>query len=151
LASWLAARVTLTAVCRVAAWLLRQGRSALSPAFVRSTLKPLGWLAAAWTFFLLLGALDLPVAVADPLFAAETFLMVGLVGWLGLRLIDLATAVYTNTESLRPHRNLGDMIVPFAVRLGKGVVLLVVAMYVVYQVGEIDLLGRFMTGLGVAG
>jgi MscS family membrane protein len=30
-------------------------------------------------------------------------------------------------------------------------VLLVVATYVVYQIGEIELLGRFMTGLGVAG
>jgi MscS family membrane protein len=151
LASWLAAWITLTVVCRVAAWLLRRGKSVLSPAFVSSTLRPLRCLAVAWTFFLLLGWLDLPVAVADPLFAAEKFLMVALLGWLGLRLIDLSMAVYTNTESLRPHRNLGDMIVPVAVRLGKGAVLLIATTYVVYQIGEIDLLARFMTGLGVAG
>ena len=77
--------------------------------------------------------------------------MVAPLGRLGLRLIDLAMAVYTNTESLRPDRNLADMIVPVSVRLGKGAVLLIVSTYVVYQIGEIDLLGRFMTGLGVAG
>jgi MscS family membrane protein len=151
LASWLAGWAALAAVCRAAAWLLRRGGSALSPGFVRATLKPVWWLAGAWAFFVLLEGLDLPVAAADPLFAAEKFLMAALLGWLGLRLIDLSTAVYHNTESLRPHRSLGDMVVPVSMRLGKAVVLLVVAAYIVYQVGEIDLLGRFMTGLGVAG
>ncbi len=60
-------------------------------------------------------------------------------------------AVYTNTELLRPHRSLSDMIVPVSMRLGKAVVLLGVATYMVYQIGEFDLLGRFLTGLGVAG
>jgi MscS family membrane protein len=151
LASWLAAWVTLTVVCRVAGWLLRRSKSALSADFVCSTLRPLRCLAAAWIFFLLLEGLDLPIAVAEPLFAAEKFLMAALLGWLGLRLIDLSVAFYTNNESLRPHRNLGDMIVPVSVRFGKGAVLLVVAAYVVYQVGEFELLGRFMAGLGVAG
>jgi MscS family membrane protein len=118
---------------------------------VTSALKPLLWLATAWIFFLLLAGLDLPVAVADVLFAAEKFLVAGLLGWLGWRLIDLSMGIYTNTESLRPHRNLSDMIVPVSMRLGKAAVLLVVTTYVVYQVGEIDLLGRFLTGLGVAG
>ena len=151
LVSWVAAWITLAVVCRVAAWLLRLGSSSLSATYVSSTLAPLRWLVAASTFCLLLAGLDLPVAVADPLFAAEKFLMATLLGWLGLRLIDLSMAVYTNTESLRPHRSLGDMIVPVSMRLSKAMVLLVVTTYVVYQVGEIDLLGRFMTGLGVAG
>ncbi len=60
-------------------------------------------------------------------------------------------AIYTNAELLRPHRSLGDMIVPVSMRLGKAPVLLVVATYMIYQVGEFDLLGRFLTGLGVAG
>jgi MscS family membrane protein len=59
--------------------------------------------------------------------------------------------IYTNTDLLRPHRNLSDMIVPVSMRLCKTVVLLVFTTYVVYQIGEIDLLGRFLTGLGVAG
>jgi MscS family membrane protein len=151
LAGWLTAWLTLAAVCWAIAWLLRLGSSSLTDAYVRSTLIPLRCLVATWSFFLMLGALDLPVAVSDPLFAVEKFLMATLLGWLGLRLIDLSMAVYTNTESLAPHRSLGDMIVPVSMRLGKAVVLLVVTIYVVYQIGEIDLLGRFMTGLGVAG
>jgi MscS family membrane protein len=43
------------------------------------------------------------------------------------------------------------MIVPVAMRLGKTTVVLVVAAYMIYQVGQIDLLARFLTGLGVAG
>jgi MscS family membrane protein len=151
LASWLAAWGTLAVACRVAAWLVRRGNSALTTAFVRSALKPLRCLVAAWTFFLLLAGLDLPVQIAEPLFAVEKFLMAALLGWLGWRLIDLTVAVYTNTELLRPHRGLGDLIVPVSVRFGKGAVVLVVATYVIYEVGELELLGRFMTGLGVAG
>src|SRR5205085_2064343 len=45
----------------------------------------------------------------------------------------------------------GDMIVPVSMRLGKTAVLLVVATYTIYQIGQIDLLTRFLTGLGVAG
>src|SRR5262249_61854377 len=110
-----------------------------------------GDVCAAWASRPARGGLALPAAGAEPLFAAEKFLMAALLGWLGLRLIDLSTAFYMNTESLRTHRNLGDLIVPVSVRLGKGAVLLAVATYVVYQIGEIELLGRFMTGLGVAG
>src|SRR5438128_6819311 len=43
------------------------------------------------------------------------------------------------------------MIAPVTVRAAKGAVTLVVAAYVIYQVGEGDTLGRFITGLGVAG
>src|SRR4029077_17052776 len=70
---------------------------------------------------------------------------------LGWRLMDLTMAFYTTTDLLHPHRNLSDMVVPGSIRLGKAAVLLAVATYVIYQVGEIDLLGRFLTGLGIAG
>jgi MscS family membrane protein len=60
-------------------------------------------------------------------------------------------AVYTDSELLKPHRSLGDMIVPVTVRVAKAVVVLVVLTYLVYLVGQGDLLGRFLTGLGVAG
>src|SRR6516225_80931 len=109
------------------------------------------WLAAAWIFFFLLAGLDLPVTVANSWFAGEKFLLAALFGWLGLRLIDLSMGIYTNTESLRSHRNLSDLVVPVSMRLGKTVVLLVVTTYVIYQIGQIDLLARFLTGLGVAG
>src|SRR4029077_4358459 len=42
-------------------------------------------------------------------------------------------------------------VVPVSMRAVKGVIVLLVLVYVVYQFGEGDLLGRFLTGLGVAG
>jgi MscS family membrane protein len=151
LASWVGARLAMTVVTRLVAWLLRRCGSALSGDFVASTLRPLTVLTAAWTLFSLCEGLDLHIAAASPLFAAEKFLLAGLLGWLGLRLMDLAMGIYSNAELLRPHRSLGDMIVPVSMRLGKAAVLLVVSTYMIYQIGEFDLLGRFLTGLGVAG
>src|SRR5260370_2877058 len=91
------------------------------------------------------------MGVASTVFAWQKFLLAALFGWLGLRLIDLSMGVYTNSELLRPHRSLSDMIVPVSMRLSKTAVLLVVATYIIYQIGEIELLGRFLAGLGVAG
>jgi MscS family membrane protein len=151
LAGGLGARMALAGLSwLVARWLRRSG-SGLSGSFVASTLKPLMWLATAWSFFFLLAGLDLPVAVASPGFAAEKFVLAVLFGWLAWRLMDLSMGIYTNADSLRPHRNLSDMIVPVSMRLAKTVVLLVVTTYVIYQVGHIELLWRFLTGLGVAG
>jgi MscS family membrane protein len=144
-------RITLGGVSRLVALLLRCSGSALSGSFVASTLKPLVWLATAWIFFFLVTSLDLPVAVASPGFAAEKFVLAALFGWLAWRLMDLSMGIYTNADSLRPHRNLSDMIVPVSMRLAKTAVLLVVATYVIYQIGHIELLWRFLTGLGVAG
>jgi MscS family membrane protein len=150
-ASWLGAKMVMAIVSRVVAWLLHRSGSVLSTPFVVTTLRPLTWLAAAWLFFRCLAALDLPLGFAGTVFAAERFLLAGLVGWLGLRMIDLSMGVYTNSELLRPHRNLSDLIVPVGMRISKTVLLLVVSTYLIYQIGEIDLLARFLTGLGVAG
>jgi MscS family membrane protein len=151
LASWACARATTLLVSRLVAWLLRRSGSALSGGFVACALRPLTWVAAVWAFFVLLQVLDLRSGVAGALFAAEKFLLAATLGWLGVRLMDLFMGIYTNTEILLPHRSLSDLVVPVTVRLGKAVALLIVAMYVIYQFGEIDLLGRFLTGLGVAG
>jgi MscS family membrane protein len=112
---------------------------------------PLTWVAAWWILFQMLALLDLPVRVVNALIPFKTFGMAGLIAWLGVHLIDLVTGVYTNSELLRPHRSLSDMIVPVTMRSLKGAILLLVAVYVVYQVGEGALLNRFLTGLGVAG
>jgi MscS family membrane protein len=151
LVGWLCARLVTAIVSRLVAWLLRRSGSALSGSFVAAALRPLTWVVAVWVFFMLLQLLDLRIPVAGALFAAEKFLLAATLGWLGLRLMDLFMGVYTNTEILLPHRSLSDLIVPVSVRLGKAVAILVVATYIIYQFGEIDLLGRFLTGLGVAG
>lgn len=151
LLGWVGARILMVGVSRLVTWLLHRSGSSLSTGFVAKALQPLTWLATVWLFFELLAVLDLPIAVAGTVFATYKFLLAGLFGWLGLGLIDLTMSIYTNSEFLRPHRSLGDMIVPVTMRLAKGGVLLVVATYVIYQVGEIDLLARFLTGLGMAG
>ncbi len=150
-ASWLAARLSMACAIRLVAWLLHRFGSSVSSSFILSTLRPLTVVTAVWLFFLLLEGLDLSIAVGSTVFAAEKFLVAGLLGWVGLRLMDLTMAVYTNTEILRPHRSLGDMIVPVSMRLGKAAVILFVSVYIIYQIGEVELLGRFLTGLGVAG
>jgi MscS family membrane protein len=151
LVSGIGARMTVASVSLLVARLLQRSGSALSGKFVASTLKPLMWLVTAWIFFFLLEGLDLPVAFASPAFAAEKFILATLFGWLAWRLMDLAMGIYTNADSLRPHRNLSDMIVPVSMRLAKTAVLLVVTTYIIYEVGHIELLWRFLTGLGVAG
>jgi MscS family membrane protein len=138
-------------VYRLVALVLRKCGSALSKPFVASKLRPLTWVVAWWLLFQMLGLLDLPIHVVNALLPFKTFGMAGLIAWFGLHFVDLVTAVYMNSELLRPHRNLSDMVVPVSMRCLKGIILLVVAVYVIYQIGQGELLARFMTGLGVAG
>jgi MscS family membrane protein len=152
LASWAAARTLIVRVVSpFVAGLLHRSGSALSTSFVASSLRPLTCLASVWLFFRFLGCLDLSVDLAAAVFAAHKFLLAILVSWLGLRLIDLSMAVYLNSELLKPHRSLSDMIVPVSMRVSKAIVFLVVSTYIIYQIGQIELLTRFLTGLGVAG
>jgi MscS family membrane protein len=138
-------------VHRIVGWVLQQSGSVLSTKFVAKTLRPMTWLAATWLIFQFLILLDLPVAALDGVLAVKKFLLAALVAWVGFGIINLASAVYTNSEFLKPHRSLGDMIVPVSSKALKGVTVVLVATYVVYQIGQADLLTRFLTGLGVAG
>lgn len=151
LLSVLVARLVLAQVYRLVTLILHKSGSVLSQQFVAARLRPLTWVTAWWMLLHLLALLDLPVRVVDALEPFKTFGMAGLITWLGLHLVDLATAVYMNSELLRPHRSLSDMIVPVSMRSLKAAILLVVSIYVVYQIGEGEYLNRFLTGLGVAG
>lgn len=144
-------KLLLSQIYHVVSWLLCRTGSVLSKQYVGQRLRPLTWVLACWLFFDLLSYLDLSVAVINMVLPLKKFVMAGLIGWLGFGLIDLCTGIYINSELLRPHRNLSDMIVPVTMRLLKGLVLLLVMIYVIYQIGEGDSLGRFLTGLGVAG
>jgi MscS family membrane protein len=149
--SALLARLLLAQVYRLVALILRKSGSVLSREFVAARLQPLTWVAGWWMLFQALTLLDLPVRLIDKIEPFKTFGMAGLIAWLGLHFVDLATAVYMNSELLRPHRSLSDMIVPVTMRTLKACILLVVAIYVIYQIGEGEYLNRFLTGLGVAG
>lgn len=149
--SWALATIVLSRLYHVVSWLLRRGGSELSVEFVQRKLRPLTWLTALQLFLYSLIILDIPMKLGVLIFPAEKFLMAFFMGWLGFELVDLVLAIYTNSELLNPHRSLGDLIVPVSMRLLKALVVILVAIYVIYQVGEGDLLGRFLTGLGVAG
>lgn len=149
--SWWIARLGKAIVNRLVSWSLHASGSRLTTSYVAKKLKPLTWVMAFWLGFQLLEALDLPIHVLNDVLPLKKFLLAGLIGWLGCRIIDLTQAVYADSELLRPHRSLGDMIAPVTVRAAKTIVVLLVATYVIYQVGQGDLLGRFLTGLGVAG
>jgi MscS family membrane protein len=151
LCSVLCARLLLAQVYRLVTLILRKSGSVLSQPFVAARLRPLTWVTAWWLFFAAVNLLDLPVRIIDHLQPFKTFGMAALIAWLGLHIVDLATAVYMNSELLRPHRSLSDMIVPVSMRTLKGIILLCVAVYVIYQIGEGEYLNRFLTGLGVAG
>jgi MscS family membrane protein len=149
--SWLIAHLCLTRVHHVVGWALQKSGSTLSTKFVSEKLRPLTWLAAVTLFAQVLELLDLPVSVGNTVLPLRKFLLTGMVAWQALRIIDLVMAIYMNSELLKPHRSLSDMVVPVSMRMVKGVVLILTMAYLIYEVGQGDLLGRFITGLGVAG
>ncbi len=149
--SWLIAHLCLSRVHRVVGWFLQKSGSTLSTKFVSEKLTPLTWLAAVGLFAQVLEVLDLLVAAGNTLLPLKKFLVTALVAWLVLRIIDLVMAIYLNSEFLKPHRSLSDMVVPVSMRLVKGAVLILTVAYFIYEIGQGDLLGRFITGLGVAG
>jgi MscS family membrane protein len=151
LLSWVIVTIWLGSLELAGVWMLKRSGSALTASFVAAKLRPLTWVGTCWLFFKFPGWLDLPVSWLETILPARTFIMAGLIGWLGFQLTDLLMALYTNSELLRPHRNLSDMIVPVCMRLFKGTVILLVSGYVIYHVGEGQSLIRFLTGLGAAG
>jgi MscS family membrane protein len=151
LVSGIGASILLGHLQGVVSFVLRKSGSVLTAKFVAMKLRPLTWLAWVWLFFRLLSVLDLPISALDDILAVKKFLLAGLVAWFGFGLIDLIMAIYSNSELLKPHRSLSDMVVPVSMRFFKGCTIVLVSTYIVYQIGQGELLGRFLTGLGVAG
>jgi MscS family membrane protein len=149
--SWWIARAAMAIAYRFVSWLLHASGSKLSSDYVGRQLNAATYVIAFGIGFEFLELLDLPIAVLSDVLPLKKFLLAGLIGWVGCRIIDLTRAVYSDSELMKPHRGLGDMIAPVTVRAAKTCVVLLVATYVIYQVGQGDLLGRFLTGLGVAG
>jgi MscS family membrane protein len=149
--SWVVAKIWLVVLEAFVVWVLKRSGSALTAPFVACKLRPLNYVCACWLFFKLPAWLDLPVVWLDTIMPARTLIMAALLGWLGFQLIDLLMGLYMNSELLRPHRSLSDMIVPVSMRLAKAGVILLVLTYVIYQVGQGESLLRFLTGLGAIG
>jgi MscS family membrane protein len=151
LLGWGVSRLVLAQIHTVSGWMLCGGNSALTKGFVARKQHSLIWVVAWALFFRLLWFLDLPTGLLDALMPLSKLGLAMLVGWLGFQAIDLITAVCTNSEFLKPHRGLSDMVVPVTVHALKGGVVVAVLIYVVSQIGEGKSLGHFLTGLGVMG
>ena len=96
--------------------------------------------------------LDLPPRTIDSLWPIKTFGTAVLLGWLGVQLVNLADGRLHQQRTARgPHLGLGDMVVPVSMRTLKAGIVLMVVVYLVYQLGEGESLTRFLTALGVAG
>jgi MscS family membrane protein len=149
--AWVIARFVVARIGYLGGWQLRRSGSVLTSTFLFQKLRPVTWVMAWWLFFRLLTVIDLPTGLINQLIPLKKFVLTGLFGWLGFQLIDLVTAICTNSELLRPHRGLSDMVIPVLVRTLKGVVILLVITALVYLVGQGQTLGQFLTGLGVAG
>jgi MscS family membrane protein len=159
---WIGLAATAVA-CGVAAWLVMKllhravgamlswGGSNLTMAFVASKFLPFTWLAAVGLFFQGCVMLDLPLGLLETVLPARKFILSILIGWLAGRMVDFVTAVSTNSELMQKHRSLSDLVVPVTMRIVKSVVWLLVATYMVFQIGEGQLVGQFLTGLGVLG
>jgi MscS family membrane protein len=133
-----------------ATWVLRRrGATSLSRAFVAEQLRPLTWALALWLAYFFLGALDLPLWLAGFLLPLQKFLLAGLLAWAGLRLLQLGTAAYANSEHFGEQRGLGVMLVPGVLRVLKVLTFLLFLSYVVYQVAGADWLVRLLTALGI--
>ncbi len=151
LSGWLVSRLILGPLYRLTSWRLRCSGSCLTLAYVFQKMRPLTWVVAWWLFFRLFAFMDLPMNLLDAVVPLKRFGLAVLLGWLGFQIIDLVTAICTNSELLKPHRNLSEMVVPVLVRALKGVVIIIVLIDLVYQLGQGDSLTHFLTGLGVAG
>ena len=92
---------------RLVSWLLHASGSKLSSDYVGRKLTAANYVIAFGIGFQLLELLDLPIAVLSDVLPFKKFLLAGLIGWLGCRIIDLTRAVYFDSELMKPHRGLG--------------------------------------------
>lgn len=66
--------------------------------------------------YVLLPALDLPLWLASAVLSLQTLILTTLFAWAAYRATDLVVAAYTNSERLRGHRSLSEMVVPGLLR-----------------------------------
>lgn len=147
LAGWLALQVGH----RLARHSLRLARIELSCPFVNRKLRPVALQISLWILYMLIRLLDLPVDFVAATLPAFKLAWIALVAWSACHLIDLAMAVYTDSEHFVAGRSLGDMIVPTAARGLKLAILLVCVGWMVYLVGSGDMLTKMLAGLGLVG
>jgi MscS family membrane protein len=130
---------------------LRRWQFNLSDEFLCAKLLPLTCQLSVLVVGLLLPLLDFPAALVSATFPVAKSVWVGLLAWTAIRLIDLAMAIYTNSEHLQPRRNLSDMIVPTSARVLKLSVLVVALCVEVFLIGSGEWVTRLLAGLGLVG
>ncbi len=97
LSGWAVSRLVLSRLYALAGWQLKRGGSTLTTRYICQKMRPLTWLAAWWLFFQLLAFLDLPMDLLHAIMPLKKFVLAGLMGWLGIQVTDLVTAICTNS------------------------------------------------------
>lgn len=110
--------------------------------------KPVGILAMALTWSLLLWLLGLPLGVLNALVVATRILMAAAGVWATYRLVDVA-AVYFGSLAEKTETHLDDLLVPLIRRSLK---MLVVAVGVIFVAQNLDVnVSSLLAGLGIGG
>src|SRR5262249_29855956 len=146
-ASWLGLRV----LERIACYALGRGGFVLDRAIVAPKLRPLALQVGLWCLYLQIRLLDLPMAVLGLAIPAIKVAWFGLMGWMAVRLVDLAMILYGQSERLHDRRSLSDMIVPTAANGLKLCALILAISCQVYLIGSRETLTQLLAGLGLIG
>jgi MscS family membrane protein len=146
-ASWLGLRV----LERIACYALGRGGFVLDRATVAPKLRPLALQVGLWCLYLQIRLLDLPMAALGMAIPAIKVAWIGLMGWMAVRLVDLAMILYGQSERLHDRRSLSDMIVPTAANGLKLCALILAISCQVYLIGSRETLTQLLAGLGLIG
>ncbi|MBR9978722.1 MAG: mechanosensitive ion channel family protein [Bacteroidetes bacterium] len=128
--------------------LIRRGKASLEFEVDRQLIKPLGILAMALWWSLMLTPLDLPLQATAILFFAVQFVIAGSGVWAAYRMVDLLAA-YFMTLAVRTDSKFDDLLVPMLRRVLK---IIVIAFGLLFIADNLDIdITSLLAGIGIGG
>ncbi len=139
--------VVLLAQVVTGRWLRRRVEQ-VDPADLHKALRPLGIVAMALLWRLLLSFLWLPVGVLAALSVAVRFVVAAGAVWAAYRLVDIVSAVL-EARAARSHNRFDDLLVPL---VRKSLKVFIAAFGVVFVADTLDIeISSLLAGLGIGG
>lgn len=139
--------VVLLAQVLTGRWLRRRVEQ-VDPADLHKALRPLGIVAMAIVWRLLLPFLWLPVGVLTALSVAVRFVVAAGAVWAAYRLVDILSAVL-EARAARSHNRFDDLLVPL---VRKSLKVFIAAIGVVFVADTLDIeISSLLAGLGIGG
>lgn len=117
----------------------------------RGHLGSLQMLAFLISLYVMLEWLDLPAAIASPVYSIEKAVLGLALMWAGFQAADVAYMHYKRRSAGERQRSLANLVAHFTMRLAKLGVFLAGVTYLVYEFGQVDALKQFLAGLGLLG